>query len=109
MMKLLVYHSWADSLNVKTLLGYNLLFYKPDRNVKQSSNIENLYSLMPRDLRLFHMFKGLSVFKKGLIIPNSNLENWLAVSFQIVTLEKQGTLVSNLWGDDQFLKRTQSS
>jgi len=55
------------------------------------------------------MFKGLSIFKKGLIIPNSNLENWLAVSFQIAILEKQGTLVSNLWGDDQFLKRTQSS
>jgi len=36
MMKPLVYHSWADSLNVKTLLGYNLLFYMADRNIKQS-------------------------------------------------------------------------
>ena len=37
MMKLLVSHSWADSLNVKTLLGYNLLFYMGDGNTKQSS------------------------------------------------------------------------
>lgn len=45
------------------------------------------------------MFKGLPIFKKGPIIPNSNLENWLAISFQIVTLEKQGTLENDLWGE----------
>ena len=51
------------------------------------------------------MFKGLPIFKKGPIIPNSNLENWLAISFQIVTLEKQGTLENDLWGEWPVFKK----